>query len=43
MFYIGVLVDNLNYSKKYLLSYNILYSKKDNFLFIKDAVTTFQK
>jgi hypothetical protein len=43
MYYKGVLVNNLLYSRKYLLSYNILYSKKDNFLFVKDAVTTLQK
>jgi hypothetical protein len=31
MSYKGVLVNNLLYERKYLLSYNILYSKKDNF------------
>jgi len=31
MSYKGVLVNNLLYSRKYLLSYDILYGKKDNF------------
>ena len=42
MSYKGILVNNLLYSRNYLLSYDILYGKKDNFLFIKDAVTTLQ-
>jgi hypothetical protein len=42
IFYVGVLVENLYYSKKYLLYNNILYSKKDK-IYIKDAISTKQK